>query len=179
MNHMDIRPGYYKARGVAGTDQFGYASGGGEQISLELDVQLSDQETRRLTTILAFAGKAQEYSIERLKALGWDGSNSLNGIDRNEVDVEVKYEANPQKPQDPPQMRVEIKTNGGRFTFKKPMAEPEKRGFLSNLSKVAAQLGATTPANGSPAPRNAMPPAQGGGYPPSWDTNGPPQKPVL
>ncbi len=167
----DIRAGYYKARGVAGTEQHGYASGGGEQISVELDVQLSDQETRRLTTILAFAGKAAPISIDRLKALGWDGSDVLKGIDQNEVDVEIKYEVNPQKPDDPPGMKVEIKTNGGRFSFKKPMSEPEKRGFMTNLSKQAAQLG-----NGVPAGS----PASGNGYPPNWDTSGaPPPKPAL
>jgi hypothetical protein len=168
----DIKAGYYKARGVEGTEQHGYAASGGEQISIELDVHLSDQETRRLTTILAFAGKAAPISIERLKALGWDGSNELRGIGRNEVDVEVKYESNPQKPEAGPQMRVEIKTEGGRFTFKKPMSEPEKRGFMVNLSKQAAQLSGGTPQAPS-----------GGGYPSSWDTNGPPQggapKPAL
>lgn len=174
---MDIKAGFYKARGVAGTEQYGYASGGGEQLSLELDVQISDQESVRLTTILAFAGKAMQYSIERLKALGWDGSNELRGIDRNEVDVQVKYELNPQKPNEPPQMRVEIKTNGGRFAFKQPMGEPEKRGFLANLAKEAKQL----EAGGPPAAAGRGPAPQGNGYPPSWDdgARAPQGKPAL
>jgi hypothetical protein len=159
----DIKAGYYKARGIAGTEQHGFAASGGEQISLELDVALSDQETRRLTTILSFGGKGAPYSIERLKALGWDGSDQLRGVDKNEVDVEIKYESNPNKPDDPLQMRVEIKTGGGRFTMKKPMSEPEKRGFMSALSKQAAQLGG----NG------AAPTAAGGGYPQSWDEPAP------
>lgn len=170
----DIKAGYYKARGIPGTEQHGYASGGGEQISVELDVYISDQETRRLTTILAFAGKAAPISIDRLKALGWDGSGELKGIGANEVEVEIKYETNPAKPEEGPKMKVEVKTDGGRFSFKKPMSEPEKRGFMANLSKQAAQLAAGTP---------AAAPAAGGGYPPNWDTNGPaqgaPPKPVL
>lgn len=136
----DIKAGYYRARGIAGSEQFGSSSNGGEQISVELDVHISDQETRRLTTILAFSGGALPISIERLKALGWDGSNELKGIDRNEVEVQVKYETNPQKPDEGPQMKVEIKTGGGRFAFKAPMNDQQKRGFMANLSKHAAQM---------------------------------------
>lgn len=172
---MDIKAGYYKARGVAGTEQFGLSGTGGEQISVELDVQISDQESVRLTTILAFSGKAMAISIDRLKALGWDGSNELRGIDQNEVDVEVKYELNPQKPEQPPQMRVEIKTNGGRFAFKAPMAEQEKRGFLSRLSQEAKRLDAGSGAPAAAAGRGPAP--QGNGYPPSWDA--PQGKPAL
>lgn len=178
MNEMDIRAGYYKARGVQGTEQFGLSGTGGEQISVELEVQVSDQESVRLTTILAFSGKAMAISIDRLKALGWDGSNELRGLDRNEVDVEVKYELNPQKPDQPPQLRVEIKTNGGRFAFKAPMAEQEKRGFMSKLAQEAKRLDAGAPAPAQ-APRQAAP-QQGNGYPPSWDDGprgGAPAKP--
>jgi hypothetical protein len=158
----DIKAGYYKARGIAGTEQHGHAANGSEQIALELDVALSDQETRRLTTILSFGGKAASYSIERLKALGWDGSDQLRGIDKNEVEVEIKYE----EYQGKVSMRVEIKYgDGGRFAFKKPMSEPEKRGFMSALSKQAAQLGGS--GNG------AAPAAAGGGYPQSWDEPAP------
>lgn len=173
MTTMDIKAGYYKARGVAGTEQFGYASGGGEQISLELDVQISDQETQRLTTILPFSGKAMQYSIERLKVLGWDGSNELRGIDRNEVDVEVKYEVNPQKPEAGPQLKVEVKTTGGRFAFRQPMGEPEKRGFMSKLAQEAKRLEA-----GAPPAQNG-PPQGGRGYPQNWDTDAPRGKPAL
>lgn len=166
----DIKAGYYKGRGVAGSEQHGRASGGGEQISLELDVHLSDQETRRLTTILAFAGGALPYSIDRLKALGWDGSNELRGIDKNEVDVEIKYEANPQKPGEAPAMKVEIKTNGGRFAFKTPMSDQEKRGFMANLSKQAAQL-----SQGQPPSQNG-PPADASGTSFPHGANQPPQQ---
>lgn len=157
--------GYYRGRGVAGSEQHGYANSGSEQISLDLDVQISDQEVVRLTTIMSFSGGAAEYSIERLKALGWDGSNELRGIDQNEVDVEIKYEVPPGRSEEV--MRVEIKTGGGRFTFKKPMADAEKRGFMAQLSRQAAQL-----AGGGGGAGGGGQGGGGRGYPDSWD--GPP-----
>lgn len=165
MSDRRYKAGFYRARGVAGTEQHGYAQGGGEQVSLELDVQISDQNVVRLTTILAFAGGAGPISIERLKALGWDGSNELRGIDRNEVEVEIKYEIPPGKTEE--QMRVEIKT-GGRFAFKKPMNDQEKRGFMAALSKQAAQLDA---ANGQRPPAQAN--ERGAEFP--YGANAPPQ----
>jgi hypothetical protein len=172
MNFDEMQVGFYKARGVEGSEQFGHSNEGGEQISVELDVQVSDQEVVRCTTILAFSGKAAPISIERLKALGWDGSNELRGIGRNEVDVEVKLDTYNGKTS----KKVEIKTNGGgRFSFKKPMADQEKRGFMASLSKQASQLGA--------APQGAPTQAGPNGYPKTWDTSGPPPqgqgKPVL
>lgn len=161
MSERKYQAGYYRGRGVAGSEQHGYANSGGEQISVDLEVQISDQEVVRLTTILAFAGKAGAYSIERLKALGWDGSNELRGIDRNEVDVEIKYEIPPGKTDEV--MRVEIKTGDGRFKFAKPMGDAEKRGFMAALSKQAAQLGGgSAPTNGA-RPRQPGPPGDDAG----------------
>lgn len=167
MSERRYQAGFYKARGVEGSEQHGYASNGGEQIAVDLDVHISDQETVRLATVLSFAGNAVQYSIERLKALGWDGSNELRGIGRNEVDVEIKYEIPPGKSAEV--MKVEIKTNGaGRFAFKKPMSDMEKRGFMSNLSNLAKQY-----ENGTAPAQAQRPPAQqqagGQGYPSTWD----------
>lgn len=171
MSERRYQAGFYKARGIEGSEQHGYAANGGEQIAVDLDVQISDQETARLATVLSFSGNAIQYSIERLKALGWDGSNELRGIGRNEVDVEIKYEIPPGKNAEV--MKVEIKTNGGRFAFKKPMSDMEKRGFMTNLSNLAKQY-----ENGNAPAQAQRPPTQqqtqqqtqqGGGYPPSWD----------
>ncbi len=170
MSERKYQAGFYRARGVLGSEQHGTSeSSGGEQISIALDVAISDQETARLTTILSFAGGAMAVSIERLKALGWDGSNELRGIDRNEVDVEIRYRTPPGKTEE--RMEVEIKTNGGRFAFKKPMSEPEKRGFMAKLSAAAKQLDAgggqqqtqqrPPDASGTSFPHGANAPASG------------------
>lgn len=174
MSERRYQAGIYRGRGVEGSEQHGFAQNGGEQIAVDLYVQISDQETPRLTTVLSFAGNAVQYSIERLKALGWDGSNELRGIGRNEVDVEIKYEIPPGKNAEV--MKIEIKTNGaGRFAFRKPMSDMEKRGFMTNLSNLAKQYENCA----APAPAQAQaqrPPMQqqaqqGQGYPPSWDEN--------
>lgn len=157
----EIQAGYYKGRGVAGSEQFGLSKSGNEQVSLELELL---DLGRRVTTILSFGGKGMGPSVERLKALGWDGNpNGLAGIDRNEVQVEIKYEEYEGKVR----MRAEIKTRDGKFSFQSPMAEQQKRGFLAELSRVAAQVnGAGAPAAG--APRGPAP----NGYPADWDKGG-------
>lgn len=174
MSERKYKAGFYRARGVAGSEQYGTASGGGEQISLDVDVQYEGRAVR-LTTILSFNGGALPISIERLKAMGWDGSNELRGVDRQEFDVEIKYEIPPGKNEE--KMVVEVKT-GQRFKFKEPMSDQQKRGFMSNLSKTAQQL---EQANGQPRPQqqqgdmsganfpfgqNQQPSSQGGGSPP-------------
>jgi len=155
--------GYYKARGIAGSEQFGYAKEGGEQVSVGLEVKISEKQTVQLSTIMSFSGGAVPYSIERLKALGWTGGDTLEGIDANEVTVQLFYETPPGKSQE--QLKVEIKTNGGsRFSFARPMDDQQKRGFMTNLSKLGRENG----------PGVAKAGASGGGYPASWDESQPP-----
>lgn len=151
--------GYFKARGVAGSDQHGNAANGSEQIAIDLDVQVTPTETRRMTTILSFSGRAVPYSIERLEALGWDRSADLpmRGLDRNEVDVEIKWERNPTTGEE--QQRVEIKTTAGRFTFKAPMSDMQKRGFMAKLAETAKQQAHASANPGEWPP----PPAPNGG----------------
>lgn len=162
---MSRLEGFFKARGIEGSAQHGYANNGSEQIAIDLKLE----NGRTVTTILSFSGGAVPYSIERLKALGWDGSNELRGIDRNEVEVEIKYSVPPGKTEE--RMEVEIKTAGGRFTFKKPMSDMEKRGFMTNLSNLAKQYesgNAPAQAQRPPAQQQAQ---QSQGYPSSWDEN--------
>jgi len=150
MSERRYQPGYYRARAIAGAAQHGYAGTGGEQISIDLDVQISEQQWVRLTSYLSFSGNAGPISIERLVALGWDGSNdtAMVGIDKNEVDVEIKYRTPPGKTEE--SMDVEIKT--GRAKMSKPMGDPEKRGFMANLAKEAARISAGAPPSPRPAP---------------------------
>ena len=165
---MSIKAGYYKGRAIPGSAQHGYAKDGvSEQIAVDLQLETGD----RVTTVLSFNGGAVPYSIERLKALGWDGSNELNGIDRNEVEVQIKYEVPPGKTEEV--MRAEIKTKSGRFTFNNQMNEQQKRGFMSNLSNLAKQYENGTP----PAPQVQQQPrvdASGTNFP--HGANAPPQQ---
>ncbi len=148
-----IPAGTYKGRGVAGSAQMGMTSTGGDQIAIDVEVPALG---RVLTTFLFFTEAAKPYSIDRLRALGWDETSddpSLPGIDRNEVDVVVKYEdyKGEQK------MKVEVLTGGGKVTLKDQMSDTQKRSFMSALKNAAKQAG------GAPAPK-APTSSGGGGY---------------
>lgn len=149
----EIKPGYYRARAIIGTEQFGWSSKGGKQISFEL--MLLDIE-QRVTTILSFGGNGEAPSLERLKACGWKGGEDTEGLDANEVQVEISY--SPDK-EGKLRMSAEIKTRG-RFKFQKPMSEREVKGFWADAAKAAKAIDA--------APNG---PSGGGAksYPTNWD----------
>ena len=151
MSSEKIPAGTYKGRGVAGSAQMGMTSTGTDQVAIDLEIPALG---RVLTTFLFFSDGAKPYSIDRLLALGWDGSDdpSFVGIDANEVDVVVKYEdyKGEQK------MKVEILTGGGKVTLKDTMTDSQKRSFMSSLKTAAKQAGG--------APAAAAAPKQGGGY---------------
>ena len=152
MSSEKIPAGTYKGRGVAGSAQMGMTSTGTDQVAIDLEIPALG---RVLTTFLFFSDGAKPYSIDRLLALGWDGSDdpSFVGIDANEVDVVVKYEdyKGEQK------MKVEILTGGGgKVTLKDQMSETQKRGFMTALKTAAKQAGGVAP--------KASAPKAGGGF---------------
>ncbi len=159
-HHFDIQPGQYKARGVEGSEQEG-AGAKGEQVAI--DLVLVDLNGRTVTTILHFSPDATRYSIDRLKALGWDGGDSFTGISKNEVPVLITYE----EYQGKTRMKVEIVAS--RFSFKVPLSDVEKRGFRARLKQIAAQQESAGPA----APGAAPTPRAGVTYPNDWDKGAP------
>lgn len=153
----EIPAGYYTARGVKGSEQFGTTSNGNRQIAINLDVA---ELGRELTTFLVFSEKNTPYETERLRALGWTGDDKLTGIDANEVTVAVKYEPY----QGEQKMKVQIVTGGGTVKLKDTMDEKQKRSFLVELSRIAKSEGPRTAPKPAPKPANgrALPPASGG-----------------
>jgi hypothetical protein len=104
---MDIKEGRYKARAIRGLEEYGESSNGTLQLTITLNVPALGRE---LKTFLYFSAASTPYSIERLRALGWKGDDfrNLDGIDANEVEVEVSsvpYEGKTQT-------RVQIVTSG-------------------------------------------------------------------
>lgn len=147
---MSIKAGRYKARGVAGSEDFGKSSNGNDQVAITLALSETGQ---RVTAYLSFTEKAKPYSMERLYALGWTpGSDeSLPGIDRNEVDVDITYEMYNGKEQ----MKVNIATAGGGISEENRFAPKEKKSFLQALNREAAPTfnhGATATASASAKP---------------------------
>lgn len=140
----DIQPGVYKGRAIVGSEQFGSTSKGNDQIAIDLEVP---ELGRNLTTFLVFSTDAAPYSIDRLRACGWDGSTNADGspnlatIGANEIDVQVKYrDYNGEQKLD-----VQIMTGGGRVKITEFDAS-SKRQFGARFSALAKMHG-VTPSN--------------------------------
>lgn len=146
---VKIPAGIYKAKGVAGSQQFTTSKNGTDTMAIDLEIPAL---ARRLQTFVYLSPKAIQFAVERLRALGWDGSSIVdaNGIDKNEVNVSIAYEMYDGKER----MKVEIMTGGGRVEFE-PMAPDAKRQLAA---RVAALMG-------TPAPSAAAQPMGGTSFP--------------
>lgn len=143
-----IPAGIYKARGVEGSVQYGKTVNGIEQVAV--DVELIEFG-RTVTTFLFFSDAAKPYSIDRLKALGWNGDAPITGIGRNEAQVRISYEDYKGEEK----MKVEVMTGGGRVSLREQLSPQEQRGFFAMLVDAGKKAGIS---------------AQGGaGYPKAWD----------
>lgn len=140
-----LAPGSYKARAVAGAEQFTTSSSGGEQIVIELAVQTGASSTERVKTFLAFSGNAAPLSIRRLRALGWRGDDitRLVGIDANEVTAIVKLQTYDGKTR----TVVEIATPREA----RPLDDSAKRSFRERMRGLA-NADPAPDADGSPLP---------------------------
>jgi hypothetical protein len=138
-----IPAGRYRGRGIAGSEQYGTTRNGNDQIVIDLDLLDIGERT---STFLVFSNDSAPYSIDRLRALGWSTNDLTNlaGIDRNEVDVEVKYEMY----QGEEKMKVQILTGGG-VVLKDKLDDKGKKAFAARYKDLAAS---TTPAPGAVAP---------------------------
>lgn len=128
MTHR-IAAGTYRGRGIAGSEQYGTTSNGNDQIVVDLAlIDIGEQ----VSTFLVFSEKAAPYSVERLRALGWKGTDlsQLSGIDSQEVEVEVRYE----QYQGDEKMKVEIRTGGGRVALKNTLDDKGKKAFAAKFA---------------------------------------------
>ena len=85
--------GYYQGRVVAGEGQFGETSKG--TIEAVIPFLLEDDSfegPERVTVRLYFSEKAEEYSVKKLRAIGWKGGDLTFANCPNEVTVAIKYE---------------------------------------------------------------------------------------
>jgi hypothetical protein len=146
---MNIPAGIYRGKAIKGSEQYGNTSNGNEQIAIDLLIwnDASEGETR-VTTFLFFTEKSAEFSIERLRALGWVGDDltNLEGIDRNEVDVEVRHEMWEGKQR----IKVNIMGSGGRVTLQNQMADSAKKKFAARYKNMAKTIAPKTPATTAP-----------------------------
>lgn len=154
----DVKEGRYKAK-AATPDATGapHEFGKSRHQVPELLVHLYLPDLQRTyVSPLYFSADAAPYSEERLRALGCTDIATLRGIDTNEVDVEVKYEAFEGKWR----IRVQILSGGGVFHTSNPMQGGGKE-FAATIQATLGrppnlgEPGAAAPANGgggSPKP---------------------------
>ena len=153
MSDNAISAGCYKGHAIAGSAQYGITRNGTDQIVI--DVLLSDLR-RTLSIVLFFSEKAAPYSLEKLRACGWQGDDVANliGIDANEILVSVAYETYEGKER----MKTDILTGGGRITLDSPMDAAAKRGFAARMKASAKSVPATSAApKPPPAARSIQP----------------------
>jgi hypothetical protein len=137
-----IEPGYYKARAIRGTEQYAHADNGNEQIAIDFEVPALG---RNLTVFFHFTDAATKYAVEKLRACGWRGDDvtQLEGIDANEVELQVRFE--------PWQGRMRMKVDvaaggGGRPQLENQMDERAKRALAARVKQLVGGRRAPAPA---------------------------------
>lgn len=90
-----IEAGTWKARGCEAA--LGDTKGGKRQVGVDLVILEGPNTGAHITWYGYFTDASWERTIESLQLLGWDGDNlaDLRGIDRNEVNVVIDHEPNP------------------------------------------------------------------------------------
>jgi hypothetical protein len=144
MNDKKIPAGTYRAKGIAGSEQYGVTSNGNDQVVLDLELfDIGEM----VSTFLVFTDAAAQYSIDRLRALGWSGADlsNLSGIDQNEVEVRVKYDVYKGEEK----MKVEILTGGSRVKLQDQMDDRAKKAFAAKFSSYTR--------GSAPAPSRQVP----------------------
>lgn len=140
----------FKGRAIKpGPDGFSpHQYGKTEKGNLELLIHLNIPEVGFIrTTPLYFSGPAAPYSWERLHALGKEGDDitNLEGIDKNEVDIEARGDTFEGKFN----VKWQILTGGGQFKTANPIAPKE----FAALLKASTGTGAgPNPTGGAPEP---------------------------
>lgn len=137
MSNHRIPAGDYRGKAIKGTEQYGQTSKGNDQIVIELDLLDIGEKA---STFLVFTDAAAPYSIDRLRALGWKGDDlsNLDGIDANEVGVQVKYEMF----EGQEKMKVQILTGGGSVKLKDQLDDKGKKAFAAKYKDLAKSVAA-------------------------------------
>jgi hypothetical protein len=140
MGHR-IEAGTYRARAIKGSEQYGQTSNGNDQIVIDLDLLDLGE---KISTFLVFTDKAAQWSLDRLRACGWTGDDlsNLDGIDANEVEVEVAYEMYKGEEK----MKVQIRTSGGAVKLKDQLDDKGKKAFAAKYRDLAKSVTAKAPA---------------------------------
>jgi hypothetical protein len=123
MNDSTRLEGTYRAVALPDTIQFGQAKNGSDQVACDLSLE---DVGETVTVILSFAGGAKPYSQDKMKAMGFRNDGGTLRHERRECTARVFYE----EWEGEERMRVDVVTSKVAL---KPMDEPQKRAFMSEL----------------------------------------------
>lgn len=128
-----IQAGTYRAKAIAGSEQYGMTKGGNDQVAVDLKLETGDV----VTAFLVFSEAAAPYSVQRLRALGWEGDNlaQLDGLGTTTADVRISYDEWEGKQK----MKVEIVT-GGTVKLKDTLDERGKKQFAARFANLAKSI---------------------------------------
>ena len=130
-----LMAGVYKGRAMPETAKLGTTENGHDQIGFMMQISRGGGHRDIVPMYLVFSdgpkGSAK-YSMERLRALGWEGADlrDLRTIGKNLVDVRVDYEDY----QGEEKLRVEIVTG---LRMDRPMTDKVAEGFASRFRALA------------------------------------------
>lgn len=132
---MSIEAGTYRARAIKGSDEYGKTQAGDTKMVVKLDLlDIGEQ----VTTYLYFSARARPYAEARLSEMGWDGTDSMDGLGSRECTARVTYEEynGEQK------MKVDVVTPGVGGIAKDQQLKPNaKAAFLAELAGKPAPAG--------------------------------------
>ncbi len=131
---MSIQEGNYRARAIAGSEQFGQnEKTGTDQIVINFELlDIGEQ----VSVFLYFTDKAAPHSMKRLRAAGWTGADpsDLVGLGSCECEVKVFYEDY----QGELKMKTEI-VSGGTVVLANKLDDKGKKAFGAKFKALAAQ----------------------------------------
>jgi len=143
----EMKAGRFKGRGLKGSAQYGESEGGNLQIAVDLNVP---ELGRTVTCFLSFTQAAYPYSVDRLRAMGWQGHDimDLDGIDANEVDLDIFEDVYQGKKN----WKVEIVSGPGKVAMKKAVDKSEFARRLAAITGGASAAPATSGPGGKADP---------------------------
>ena len=142
----DIAAGDYKGKVATGSQRIGLSNTGKDTMIVTINCdKIGPVDVR-----LALSEDAISYSLEKLRACGWEGerlTKDMPGLDKNEVTVRIKYETFTDAAKG---TRNVMKTDilAGNVGFK---LETEETDWDAFAARVAAKTG--IPVAGAAAPR--------------------------
>jgi hypothetical protein len=128
----NIEAGYYKARVIPGEGAFGETKKGDVEAVIPMLLDTGD----RVTVRLYFSEKAEKYSVDKLRAIGWQGGDLLFERCPNEVTVAIKYELY----EGEERMKADIVTGPAV----KPLEPARARAFAARLAGLVGGPAAKT-----------------------------------